>query len=428
MNLPEFNPSSTHHNSIILFGGSLKVESIEISVDENGEAEIYKSGKKKGQIKTRKVKIDKEVKGFNMIPQEEWKTKRDGINKTDEGVLQIFAQQERNLDLRKYAKTMLKIRELEKQISTYYSGAIECVYPDNCIRASFSHSATATGRLACSKPNIANIPTDYSLIKQHFTSRFKEGFIISADYSQLEIRVQAQLSGDTVYIQDVLSGTDFHLKRLSFKLHEDYEEVKAKYDAGDLEIKSGRSAAKAFSFARTYGAGVKKLSQSTGLHEEEIKQMIETENETYPELFKFNEFGRHIVERQGFYKDPWGRRYKFKKYPALSWQKAKGINMAYSPTEMLNYRVQGFATGNIVLCMLGIFWRQKAIYNRDKYLLINTVHDSVMLDCKKEFVEGAKKDLKVLEECSKLSLEVFNYKFVLPIPIDIKSGNSWLGT
>ena len=128
---------------------------------------------------------------------------------------------------------------------------------------------------------------------------------------------------------------------------------------------------------------------------------------------------------QGYYQDPWGRRYKFNKYPCPAWLQRKGVTEDYSHTEVQNFMVQGFATGSIVLGMLGLFWRQKALHNRDKYLLINTIHDSVMLDCRKEYTEDAKKDLLILENVAIISEQVFNYKFLVPIKVDTKTGENW---
>jgi DNA polymerase I-like protein with 3'-5' exonuclease and polymerase domains len=75
--------------------------------------------------------------------------------------------------------------------------------------------------------------------------------------------------------------------------------------------------------------------------------------------------------------------------------------------------------------MLGIFWRTKALLNRDKYLLINTVHDSVMLDCKSEFINQAYKDLKVLENVKEVAEEYFNDNLIVPIQVEISHGQSW---
>jgi DNA polymerase I-like protein with 3'-5' exonuclease and polymerase domains len=458
----KFNPNSPAHLSVLLFGGVLKETQVVPILDEDGNPVLMKTGHSKGQIKTRKEEVLVRIEGLNLNPRTDWKTSKEGIWSTKEEVLQLISKGEG--DAKEIAKTMLRIRELEKQLQTYYTSFQDLIYKeDSCVHASFTHVGTDTSRLACSKPNLQNIPTGYSNIKEHFTSRFKDGLILAADYSQLEIRIQAQLCKDPNYIQDIIDGVDFHSKRVAMKEGRDYGEVLEEVNAGNERTIQARSLAKGFSFARAYGAGKKKISQQTGLTEEEVEVLIENEDRAYPNLKLFNEWNMQLIEKQGWYKDPWGRRYAFRKYPAPFWlQKLKGVKEAYSPTEAKNYIIQGFATGNVVLVMLGKFWREKAIHNRHipcescqergrvynwseeaggnyetcgncngkgffhKYLLINTVHDSVMLDVRKDYLEDAKKDLQILEDCGKLSESEFNYKFIVPIKIDLKYGKSWL--
>jgi DNA polymerase-1 len=459
----EFNPGSSQHISTLLFGGVLRDTIVVPCVDETGCPVVFKSGVNKGQIKTKKEDILVQIKGLEVKPSSEWKSKKDNVYLTNESVLkEIINTKEKKIspdqgnggqsmtkeeaikhelwclensiiipapsdEAKEVCKTMLRIRELEKQLQTYYTGTEELIYDrDSCVRPSYTHCATSTGRLACSKPNMQNVPTDYSNVKEHFSSRFEDGLIVSADYSQLEIRIQAQLCKDENYIQDILNGVDFHSKRVALKEGRSYEEIREEIEAGNSNTIHARSSAKAFSFARAYGAGTKKISMQTGLTEEEVAVLIENEEKEYPKLKLFNDWNKSVVEKQGWYKDPWGKRYSFSKYPAPGWLQQRGVKEAYSPTECLNFMIQGHATGCVVLVMLGKFWREKAIHNRDKYLLINTVHDSVMLDCKKEYVDEAKKDLTILEEVGKISLERFNYKYVVPITIDVKHGKSWL--
>lgn len=452
----EFNPSSSAHISLLLFGGKIKDSRIEPVLGEDGEPCIIKSGKNKGQVKTHKVLFERKVKGLGLEPKKAWKTAKDGVYSTKEEVLSEINNADFDVccpnadEAIKIASCMLKIRELTKQIQTYYTGVEELIYAfDSCVHASFQHVSTDTSRLSCNKPNIQNVPTGYSNIKQHFCSRFENGRIVSADYSQLEIRIQAQLCQDQSFINDILCGIDFHIKRVALKEGRAYEEIKAEVDAGNSDTIHARSSAKAFSFARAYGAGTKKISQQTGLTEEEVQTLIENEDKAYPRLKLFNDWNLEVVNRQGWYKDPFGRRYAFKKYPSkVYWKKEE----SYSPTEVKNYLIQGFATGTIVPIMIGKFWRDKAIHNRhircehphkfivrpmqwcsrcndtgfyDKYLMINTVHDSLMLDVMPEYVENARKDLTILEDVGKLALQVFNYQFNVPIKIDLAEGETW---
>lgn len=431
-----FNPNSNDDLSLLFFGGTTKEE-----VVEPVDGTCYKSGKKKGEMKFRKVLKEKRIEGLGLIPLDEWKTKKEGVYQTNEEVLHVittwFRDDPEALDLgittkqgiaaKQIAEKILKIRGLKKQLSTYYISTEELIYDcDSCVHPQFSHVATDTGRLGCKAPNVQNQPDRaVSLAKCHFTSRFiPNGTLLSADYGQLEICVQAQISQDRNYINDVIKGIDFHVKRLALKEDIDYEEAEYRVES-DPMWKEKRKAIKGFSFARAYGAGIAKIASQTGLNEEDIKDLIEKEEKEYPQLKQFYINLGKQVDSHGYYTGFTGRRYQFKKYPAPAWMRRKGINENYSPTEIKNYIVQGTATADIVLVMLGKFWREKALLNRDKYLLINTVHDSVMLDCKKEFVDDAKKDLQILKEVAIMTEKKFSYQWTVPINIDISEGQSW---
>jgi len=401
--LPEFNLNSNQHISLLFFGGQIQVE---VTVN-NG---LYKNGK----IKTKKEKVKVPVQGLELIPKAGTETATKGFySVNEENLLKIEHP---------IAQALLEMRNIEKQISTYYTSVQELVYDvDNCIHQQYQHPLTNTGRLSCKAPNAQNVPAGESLVKEHFVSRYVRGQIVSADYSQIEIRVQGQMSQDTAFIADINNGIDFHLRRLALKEGKTYEEVSQAYNQGCPVTKRARTAIKGFSFARAYGAGPKKISEQTGLSINEIKTLIENEAKAYPRLELWQQHNKALVERQGFYTDPWGQTYKFSKYPA--WK--PGMPASYSPTEIMNYMTQGFATGVIVLAMIGEFWRQKAIHNRHKYLMINTVHDSLMLDAREHYVRDAVEDLKILEEVSFISKRDFNYEFNVPIKVDVETGDSW---
>lgn len=417
----EFNPNSPQHLSALLFGATLQSEESEPVLNEDGNFYLYKSGEKQGQIKYQKVMKEVRFEGLGLKPLKEWKTKKAGVYQVGESTLELIAQQPGiAADI---CKLILEIRGLKKQISTYYDSTLDFIDENGFVHAQFSHCATGTARLGCSKPNIQNQPDQVSSkVKQHFQTRYgTKGALISADYSQLEIIVQAQLSGDKQFIQDVIDGVDFHVKRLALQEGLEYSEVKQKVDSEDA-WKNKRKQVKGFSFARAYGAGVAKIASQTGMEEDAITDLIAAEALEYPRLTMWCEWNKEQVHKQGYYTGFTGRRYNFKKYPPkFHWQKQD----SYSPTEIKNYIIQGSATADIVLIMLGKFWREKALHNRDKYVIINTIHDSVMLDCRKEFVDQANKDLKTLERVQLMCYNYFNYDWIVPIKVDIALGTSW---
>jgi len=415
----KFNVNSPQHLSLLFFGGFLLIDEIQ----QNG---FYKNG----NSRTKKVKILKNISGLGVKAKEDWETKKEGIYSVGEKVLNVLIKNKGISG--EIAKLILEFRDLKKQLSTYYTSVENLIYSDGLIHSQFNTTATATGRLSCKNPNIQNVPQGDSKVTQHYISRFNgkplfendqfipKGLLISADYSGIEPRIEAQMSGDIEAINDIINNIDPHTKNLALKLKQNYNLISEKVKTG--ELKEARRQIKVFTFSVQYGAGNKTVSENSGLSIEEVKDLKQKRCQTYPRLHQYYDWLRSEVQQKGFYTDPWGRIYKFKKYPPkFKWQS----EASYSPNEIQNFRTQGFATATIVLSMIGKFWREKAIYNRNKYLMINTIHDSLMLDCKKEFEEDAKKDLTLLEDVAILSIEKFNYEFKVPIKIEVSTGESW---
>lgn len=418
----EFNLSSPMQLSYLFFGGTIKAK--------------------------RKKDNDIMVSGLGIKPHPSWKTKVPGRYSTNEDVLIALSKKTQ------IGEKILRIRELEKQLSTYYTSTRDLTYiHDSCVHSRFSHcgygdfgkvfGGTATGRLSCTGPNIQNQPKPHqSLVKKHFTSRFKGGKIIEADYTQLEPSIQAQLSDDPQYIADINNGVDTHCKRLALQQGITYEEAytKAKIEK-DPEWVEKRNTIKEFSFQRTYSAGAASIARNTGIDVDVVKELIANEEKAYPILKRYNDRLLEAVKKsarptdkrtskgntvyEGFYTGPTGRRYYFETSDAPQWLVEKGVNVSFMPPPIHNYIVQGTATADIVLIMLGIFWRKKAQFKRDKYVLVNTVHDSIILDCKPEHLDEAKEDLKILDRVGDVMVKYFKMDWKVKIKTEVKIGDSW---
>lgn len=408
-NLPEFNQNSNHHVSLLFFGGMLPVK-------ETQEVGYYKNGK----VKTQQVTVLKPIRGLGFSIKDRKKTLKEGIYSVDEEVIQTLLEENKSDDANRICELMLEIRGLEKLIKTYFTSVQNLIYPEGLVHPEFNHVATETGRLSSKHPNVQNQPTDERVL-EHFISRFEDGRLISADYKSIEPRCEAQMSGDIMKISDIINGVDDHTKNLALKEGIDYNIAEEKVKSGEWEKK--RSEIKGFTFAVQYDASAKpkSISYNSGLDVELVANLLIARRRAYPKLHLYYDWLQAEINRKGEYSDPWGRRYKFKKYPPRKGETQE----KYNNNQIQNYRTQGFATATIVLSMIGLFWREKAIYNREKYLMINTVHDSLMLDCRKKDLENAKKDLTILTEADKISKEKFNYNFIVPIEIDISEGSSW---
>ena len=494
----EFNWGSGTHVSCLLYGGTIKYESRLGYLDDKGEParlkatadwplyagvatkpgsemtrvadqDRFKSGKRKGEFKFKKVPVPGELKlkwqdqffklaGFT-VGRAEWRMKlTDGKGKplyaTDSDTLGIIA---RTTDV-PFCKALENRAALNKEISVYYittdkqgnpKGMLTAVDPETkIIHHNLNHTSTVTTRLAASKPNMQNIPRkDKSEVKKMFVSRFGEdGVMIEGDYSQLEIVCQGVLSKDAQLCQDLRDKIDFHCKRVSLKEGCTYEEALYRckdetYEKHD-EWKAIRTSAKIFSFQRAYGAGAELISDETGIPVEDVKAMIEIEDATYPGIVAFNRDVEAEVWRtaenwwftdhsRGFRKfqygshtAPTGTRYVWRTYDAPAWLQKRGKEKTFSPTELKNYPVQGFG-GEVVQTITGLLFRH-FIANGNyggKAVLINTVHDCVWIDCHKDIAALVGRDVKrIMESVPQYFNERYGMKITVPFPVDMEVG------
>lgn len=280
-----------------------------------------------------------------------------------------------------------------------------------------------------------------SNIKKYFVSRWRsKGVLLEADLSQIEIVVQAFLSGDPRMKQDVRDGVDFHCTRLAFKLGEDYESVKAKC-ATDPAYAKMRKDIKGFSFQRAYGAGVAALSEELGLPPAEIKAFIKAEESLYPGVVALHQRWIEEVERnrkptalrsvsgvpvgRGWMQSSTGKRYVFTEEDAPAFLKRRGTHTSFRPTQIKNYENQGLAS-EILKLILGSLYRQIKSNTYDGILLINTIHDSIVADSRVECVDRAVALFKgTIENAPQLIKDAYGIEFDLPVRADISVGESW---
>ena len=413
----EFNINSPQHISVLLFGGEL-LEDIKI---ENG---VFKGGKAPGQIKYKKIKQKINIRGLKINSKNSEETKTKNIFKTDEETLNNLIKKfkENDVQLLKYKDqidiltVILTIRALQKEVSTYYENIYKYIYNNNFVHANFTHVKTSTGRLNCSSPNLQNQPKPPSKISKHFTSRFLEGNLLLTDYSQIDVRCEAQQCGDKQRKKDIQSGIDDHTMYLSFMVNKPYAELIEKVKT-DPYWKNQRSIAKGFTFAGQYLASPATIARNINITESLATKVMDDRKNLYSTLYEWHTKNYEQIKKCGYYNTLTGRILRFKKYSGQ-------YGEYYSPNEASNYCTQSLA-GDIVGGMLGIFWRKKAIYNRDKYLLINTVHDNYIFDVKTVYIETLKEDLKVVDTWKEVCYDKFNYLWDIDILRDTCIGNSW---
>lgn len=271
-------------------------------------------------------------------------------------------------------------------------------------------------------------------IKSCFPSRWGEaGLLLEADFSQLEIVALAVLSGDEVLKDDLLSGRDMHRVRAAelFSIPESAVTDKQ------------RTTAKGLSFILQYGGGAKGMAEKMGISVSLAEDFIKLYYDRYKQVKRWQEDVASSVERSrkpsgkhtpagypqgvGEYVSITGRVYKFFEYDAPVWAKWNK-EPRFSPTEMKNYPVQGFATADIMALYRGRVYRR--LLNEGKtgdIKLINTVHDSIMFDIRgEELVQYLKNLLE--DEAAQLPHwlnKLWGVETTMKFPIECKVGSRW---
>lgn len=273
-----------------------------------------------------------------------------------------------------------------------------------------------------------------SKIKECFVSRWGErGYIMNADYSQLEIIVLAHMSQDPVLAADLLSGKDLHRIRAA----ELFKKPEAEITDGERKL------AKAFSFQLQYGSGAKNMAEKNNVPVELAKEFIRTYYERYRDVKLWQdrmaervEAARYLVAERSPKGYPvgkakmqshTGRVYTFTEGDAPEFMAVRGKHTSFKPTEVKNYPIQGTATGDIVPMMLGKLhrWLIQSEF-ADDARLINTVHDSIMLDIRREICYDIGTMVKkVMETAPKEFESRFGTEFQIPLKVDVTFGPSW---
>ena len=297
---------------------------------------------------------------------------------------------------------ILEYRGYTKLKSTYAEGLAAYIGNDSRIHSSFNQTITATGRISSTEPNLQNIPMRMELgrlIRKVFVP--KEGFLfIDADYSQIELRVLAHMSGDQQLIEAYRMEEDIHRITASKVFHTPFEEVT------DLQ----RRNAKAVNFGIVYGISSFGLSQDLSISRKEASEYIEQYFSTYPGVKRFLDELVEKGKQEGFVTTMFGRR---RPIPELS--SSNFMQRSFGERVAMNSPIQGTAADIIKIAMIRVWKRLKEEGLRSRLIL--QVHDELLVETAREEEEAVK---RILEEemQSAAKLEVV-------LEIDMHSGKNW---
>lgn len=275
---------------------------------------------------------------------------------------------------------ILEYRQLTKLKSTYADGLANYIADDGRIHTSFNQTITATGRLSSTEPNLQNIPMRIELGRLIRKSFFpKEGFVfLDADYSQIELRVLAHLSGDEKLIEAYRMAQDIHRITASQVFHIPFEEVT------DLQ----RRNAKAVNFGIVYGISSFGLSQGLSISKKEAAEYIERYFETYPKIKAFLDGLVAEAKEKGYVTTMFGRR-----RPVPELFSSNFMQRSFGERIAMNSPIQGAAADIIKIAMIRVHDRllDEGLESR----LILTVHDELLVETA---VEEEQEVMKILEE------------------------------
>ena len=318
---------------------------------------------------------------------------------TDEEYLKGFAAEH------EIVRLILEYRGVKKLLSTYIDALPELVNPvTGHIHTSYNQAVTATGRLSSSNPNLQNIPIRDAIgrpIREAFIPSREDGLLLSADYSQVELRLMAHLSGDESLCEAFRNGEDIHAATAAKIFGKAIDEVTAEE----------RRRAKTANFGIIYGISAFGLAQRLDIPRSEAKELIDGYFASYPKVKQYMEKTIADAVQAGWVETIFARR----RY--LEGIDSRNANTrALAERNAINAPIQGSAADIMKIAMVGVYRAFKEQGIRSKLIL--QVHDEIVVDLvptEREAVERIVREQ--MEGAAKLSI---------PLVVDIGIGKNWL--
>jgi DNA polymerase I len=353
-----------------------------------GERFNISSPKQLGDILFLKLKIGTATK--------KTKTKQ---NSTSEAVLNEL------IDLHPIIKQILEYRSLKKLLSTYIDSLPKLIHKKTGrLHTSFNQATVATGRLSSTNPNLQNIPIRGERgreIRKAFVPADNRGFIVSADYSQIELRIMAHLSQDQNMINAFLNNEDIHTATAAKIYGIPFQDVS----------KEMRNHAKTANFGIIYGISAFGLSQRLSIPRQEADKLIQGYFANFPDVRKFINDSIIKARELGYVETLTGRR---RYLPEIL--SANANIRGFAERNAINAPIQGSAADIIKIAMINIYNKMKSSKIESKMIL--QVHDELVFDVHPH-------ELEQLSGIIKFEMENA-YKLKVPITVDIGHGKNWL--
>ena len=297
---------------------------------------------------------------------------------------------------------VLMYRQLTKLQSTYVEG-LKGFVVNGRIHSKFKQAVTATGRLSSTDPNLQNIPIRMELgrqLRKAFVPGSPDYFFMDADYSQIELRLLAHMSGDAKMIEAYNSGADIHRMTASQVMNIPFDQVTPEQ----------RSSAKAVNFGIIYGMSAFSLSDDLGITTKEAAEYIEKYFSQYPSVKDFLDGCVASAKEKGYGETLFGRRRNIEELKAANFnQRSFGERVAK------NMPIQGSAADIIKIAMIKVYQRMKAEGLKSR--LIVQVHDELLIEVYRPETERVR---VILEEEMQGAMQL-----KVPLIIDVHTGENW---
>ena len=320
-----------------------------------------------------------------------------GQPSTNEDTLQRLAEE---YDL---PKIIIEYRGLAKLKSTYTDSLINIQHPvSKRIHTSYQQAVTSTGRLSSTEPNLQNIPVKTSegrKIREAFIAE-KGNVLISADYSQIELRIMAHLSGDKNLTHAFNNNIDVHSATASEIFNISLEDV----------LPDHRRSAKAINFGLIYGMSAFGLTRQLGIPRHEAQAYLDTYFERYTGVRKYMDSTKELAKKNLFVETILGR-----KLHVAAINDSNGLRRQAAERAAINAPLQGSAADIIKKAMIDVdHWIGD---NNSDIKMIMQVHDELIFEVKKGFADEALKNIISLMESS--------VKLDIPLIVDANTGANW---
>lgn len=331
----------------------------------------------------------------------DFKLPTDNIKKNKTGYSTAADELEKLRENHEIIRKIEEYRELFKLKTTYLDAIPKLVDENSRIHTTFNQAVTATGRLSSTDPNLQNIPIKTALgqlLRTAFAAR--DGYkLISADYSQIDLRAVAHVSGDKKLIEAFHQGYDIHKLTAAEVNKVNLSQV----------TETMRRNAKALNFGIIYGMGAYGFSQSAGIERAEAQKFIDTYMEKFSKVADYMKETREFARKNGYVETLLGRRRNIQEINSPNMQVASGAERM-----AINMPIQGLAADIMKVAMIKV---ANEYENNPDVKMVLQIHDEIILEVRQELAEEVSGKVKELMENA--------YKLQVPLVADVKIGDNW---